>query len=70
MHKAGWTHNDVVDPTTKALRNLLWTPAGRPVLIDLVTATLHTCGRRCDELMSLRTVLHLSKHDIAIWARE
>ncbi|KAJ7096519.1 hypothetical protein B0H15DRAFT_945983 [Mycena belliarum] len=69
MHQCGWAHNDVVDHTNKALHNLLWTSEGRPVIIDLVTATPHACGKHCKELKVLREILHLSKHDVAIWAR-
>ncbi|KAJ7088928.1 hypothetical protein C8R44DRAFT_751619 [Mycena epipterygia] len=57
MRKGGWVHNDVVDPIGKGIRNFLWDHAGRPVLIDLVTATSHRCHKRCDELRRLKTTL-------------
>ncbi|KAJ7212482.1 hypothetical protein GGX14DRAFT_564241 [Mycena pura] len=69
MHEAGWTHNDVVDDGSLSPRNLLWNPEGRPVLIDLVTATRHTCKEGCSELMRLQRALKLTNHDITIWAR-
>ncbi|KAJ7913097.1 hypothetical protein B0H13DRAFT_1874163 [Mycena leptocephala] len=70
MHESGWSHNDIVDPTNTAIHNVLWTDTGRPVLIDLVTATPHVCkGDDCPELQAARRVLGLSKHMIRIWAR-
>ncbi|KAJ6546087.1 hypothetical protein DFH09DRAFT_1088042 [Mycena vulgaris] len=70
MHNSGWIHNDFLDPVSNGIRNLLWNHAGRPVLIDLVTATSHCCHTRYDELRRLRTTLQISKRDISIWARE
>jgi tRNA A-37 threonylcarbamoyl transferase component Bud32 len=69
MHQAGWAHNDVVDDGSRSPRNLLWNSEGRPVLIDLVTATRHTCKEGCSELMRLQKALELTNHDITIWAR-
>ena len=59
----------LVDNIGGAIRNVLWTDAGRPVFIDLVTATRHTCGRKCDELAWFQKALGMSNHEIAIWAR-
>jgi tRNA A-37 threonylcarbamoyl transferase component Bud32 len=69
MHLAGWAHNDVVDDGSRYLRNLLWNSEGRPVLIDFVTATRHTCNEGCSELMRLQKALKLTNYDLAIWAR-
>ncbi|KAJ6498342.1 hypothetical protein DFH09DRAFT_1290053 [Mycena vulgaris] len=69
LHQAGWAHNDVVDDSSRSPRNLLWNSQGRPVLIDLVTATRHTCNEGCNELMRLQNALKLTNHDIAIWAK-
>lgn len=69
MHDGGWTHNDLVNPFSNGIRNLLWTKAARPVFIDFVTASKHKCNGKCAELEMMKTVLRLSHHDIAIWAR-
>ncbi|KAJ7228043.1 hypothetical protein C8J57DRAFT_192553 [Mycena rebaudengoi] len=69
MHQAGWAHNDIVDNGSRIPRNLLWNSEGRPVVIDLVTATRHTCRDGCNELIRLQSALKLTNHDIAIWAR-
>ncbi|KAF8212911.1 hypothetical protein K438DRAFT_1751325 [Mycena galopus ATCC 62051] len=50
MHRAGWAHNDIVDDASRSLRNLVWNSDGHPVLIDLETATRHTCKDGCREL--------------------
>ncbi|KAK7020895.1 hypothetical protein R3P38DRAFT_1197792 [Favolaschia claudopus] len=68
LHGGGWTHNDIVDPVTKVMHNLLWT-AGRPVFIDLVTVARHDCDGNCAELTSAQQALRLSPYEIAIWAR-
>lgn len=59
----GRVGNDVVDRGNNALHNLL------SVVIDLVTATSHVCGRGCTKLKDLRVVLGLSPYEIMIWAR-
>ncbi|KAJ7315255.1 hypothetical protein DFH08DRAFT_894065 [Mycena albidolilacea] len=70
MHEAGWSHSDIVDPTSTAIHNVLWTDTGRPVLIDFVTATPHICKNSdCPELRAARRVLGLGKYMIQIWAR-
>lgn len=69
MHQAGWAHNDVLDDGSRSPRNLLWNPEGRPVFVDLVTATRHTCNKGCSELTRLQKALELTSHDIAIWAK-
>ncbi|KAF8209665.1 hypothetical protein K438DRAFT_1753318 [Mycena galopus ATCC 62051] len=68
MHESGYRHNDVVDQTSGVIRNVLWTDGGRPVLIDLVTATEHTCRRKCDELACFQKALCISNHELTIWA--
>ncbi|KAJ7153130.1 hypothetical protein C8R43DRAFT_1126969 [Mycena crocata] len=67
MHHAGWAHNDVVGSGSP--RNLLWNSQGRPVLIDLFTATRHRCHAGCDELTALQELLKLKARDIVIWAQ-
>lgn len=69
LHDGGWTHNDVVDPVNNIIHNILWTDAGRPVLIDLVTVARHICDGHCPELKVAKKVLSLKAHEIAIWAR-
>ncbi|KAJ7220331.1 hypothetical protein GGX14DRAFT_586597 [Mycena pura] len=59
MHRSGWCHNDIIGHTT--VRNVLWSHTGRPVLIDLESATKHVCNKECRELREVRSILRLSR---------
>ncbi|KAJ7204454.1 hypothetical protein GGX14DRAFT_698818 [Mycena pura] len=60
MHRVGWRHNDIIGHTT--VRNVLWSHTGRPILIDLESATKHNCTTDCRELRGLRNSLKLPRH--------
>ncbi|KAJ7227482.1 hypothetical protein GGX14DRAFT_556032 [Mycena pura] len=59
MHRGGWRHDDVIGHTT--VRNVLWSHTGRPILIDLESATKHVCKKDCRELRQLRKILKLPR---------
>ncbi|KAJ7254626.1 hypothetical protein B0H12DRAFT_1233290 [Mycena haematopus] len=65
MHQAGWAHNDIVDDGSPSPRKVLWNAEGRPVLIDLVTATRHTCKEGCNsEQVFTQSDTHPSNFDV------